>query len=167
MTTFLVIGVVGLVLVGASLVVGDLLDGALDALSGDAFSSAVIGGFVAAFGFGAAIVDALGLGLLVAIPVGIAAGVAFGWFAARLTRLLRDGTSDGAPAADDTVGLEGRVVTDIPDGGFGTVRVLVGGHPMRLNARADRPLEAGAQVHVTGTLSPTAVTVAPVWDDLP
>ena len=50
---------------------------------------------------------------------------------------------------------------------LGVVRVLVGGHPLRLNARADRALETGIQVHVTGVLSPTAVTVAPVWDELP
>src|SRR4051812_5872456 len=41
MTTFLVIGIVGLVLVGVSLVLGDLFDGVLDALAGDVFSSAV------------------------------------------------------------------------------------------------------------------------------
>ena len=52
-TTFLVIGVIGLALLGISLVLGDLLDGVFDALAGDVFSSAVIGGFVSAFGFGA------------------------------------------------------------------------------------------------------------------
>lgn len=167
MTTFLVIGVAGLVLLAVSLVLGDLLDGALDALTGDAFPSAVIGGFVAAFGFGAAAVEALGLSLVVALPVGLVAGAAFGWFAAWLTRMLRDGTSDGTPGTNDTVGLEGRVVTGIPAGGFGVVRVLVGGHPMRLNARADAPIAAGVQIHVTAALSPTAVTVAPVWNELP
>lgn len=166
MTTFLVIGLVGLALLATSLVIGDLLDGALDALGGEAFSSAVIGGFVSAFGFGAAAVEALGWGLVVALPVGVVAGGVFGWFAAWLTRLLGDGSSDGTPATDDTIGLEGRVVTGIPQGGFGTVHVVVGGHRLRLNARADHPIEAGVQVHVTGTLSPTAVTVAPIWTEL-
>ena len=46
MTTFMVIGLVGLVLLLVSLVVGDLFDGVFDALAGDVFSSAVIGGFV-------------------------------------------------------------------------------------------------------------------------
>lgn len=55
MTTFVVIGVVGLVLLAVSLLLGDLLDSALDALAGDAFSTAVIGGFVSAFGFGTAL----------------------------------------------------------------------------------------------------------------
>ena len=48
MTTFLVIGIVGLVLVGISLVLGDVFDGVFDALAGDVFSSAVLGGFVSA-----------------------------------------------------------------------------------------------------------------------
>jgi hypothetical protein len=51
--------------------------------------------------------------------------------------------------------------------GFGSVSVVVGGHTVRLNARADAPLEAGTEVHVTGVLSPTAVTVSPTWTPLP
>jgi membrane protein implicated in regulation of membrane protease activity len=165
-TTFLVVGVVGLVLLAVSLVVGDLLDGALDALAGDTFSSAVIGGFVSAFGFGAAAMEALGFRLLVAMPVGLVAGLAFGWFAAWLTRLLRDESSDATVTTSDTVGHEGQLVTGVPIDGFGVVRVLVGGHSLTLNARAERVLEAGTRVHVTGVLSPTAVTVSPVWNEL-
>lgn len=165
MTTFLVIGLVGIVLLGVSLLLGDLFDGIFDALAGDVFSSAVIGGFVAAFGFGGGIVQAAGGPLLVAVPVGAVAGVVFGWFAAWLTRLVRDGGSDGTPAADDALGREGTVVTGVPEDGFGTVRVLLGGHVVRLNARSERPIAPGTQIHVTAILSPTAVTVAPVWDD--
>lgn len=162
----MVIGLVGILLLGISLLVGDLFDGAFDALAGDAFSSAVIGGFVAALGFGGAVARAAGAPLLLAIPVGVVAGVAFGWFAAWLTRLVRDGGSDGTPAAEDALGREGTVLTGIPADGFGTVRVLLGGHVVRLNARAERPIEAGTDIHVTAILSPTAVSVAPVWDDL-
>jgi membrane-bound ClpP family serine protease len=166
-TTFLVIGLVGLALVAVSLVLGDVLDGALDVLASDAFSTAVIGGFVSAFGFGAAAAEALGFGLVVALPVGIVAGTVVGWFAAWLTRLLRDGDDPSAVAVDSAVGHEGDVVTEVPADGFGIVRVLVAGHALRLNARADRPIEAGTRVHVTGVLSPTAVTVAPIWNELP
>ena len=60
MTTFLIIGAVGLVVLGVSLVLGDLLGGVFDAMTGDVFSSAVLGGFVAAFGFGAALGQGLG-----------------------------------------------------------------------------------------------------------
>ncbi len=59
------------------------------------------------------------------------------------------------------------MLTGIPDDGFGTVRVLLGGHVVRVNARAEHTVAAGTDVHVTGILSPTAVTVAPVWGDLP
>ena len=165
MTTFMVIGLVGLVLLLVSLVVGDLDDGALDALSGDVFSSAVIGAFVAATGFGAAAVQGA-VGTAVAVPVGLVTGAAFAWFAWWLTRLLRDGSSDATLTTDDTVGRDGRVITQVPADGFGVVDILVGGHTMRLNARAEHPIEPGTAVHVTGVLSPTSVTVAPVWPEI-
>ncbi|WP_164519653.1 NfeD family protein [Nocardioides ferulae] len=167
MTVFLVIGLVGLVLLGVSLVLGDVFDGALDALAGDAFSSAVIGAFVAATGFGGAAAQALEAPMVVALPAGLAAGVVFGWFAWWLTRLIRDGGSDATVSIDDTVGRDGKVLTSIPTDGFGVVNILVGGHTLRLNARADQPLEPGTEVHVTSVLSPTAVTVAPIWNQLP
>lgn len=166
MTTFLVIGVLGLVLLTVSLVAGDLLDGAFDALSADWFSSAVIGGFVSAFGFGAATADALSAPALVAVPVGLVSGLVFGWFAAWLTRLVRGGGSGDVPQVADTVGHDATVLTGIPDGGFGVVRVRLGDHTLQLNARAETELPAGAEVHVTGVLSPTAVTVAPTWNAL-
>lgn len=165
MTTFMVIGVAGLVLLLVSLVLGDLFDGAFDALAGDVFSSAVVGAFVAATGFGAAAVQGA-IGTALAIPVGLVTGVAFAWFAWWLTRLLRDGSSDATPTMDDTIGREGRVITQIPADGLGVVDILVGGHTMRLNARADQAIEPGTPVHVTGVLSPTSVTVAPVWPEI-
>ncbi len=165
-TTFFVIGVVGLVLLAVSLLIGDVLDGALDLLDGflgGIFSTAVIGGFTAAFGFGGAGALGAGLPMIAAIPVGLGVGVIFGWFAAWLTRLIRDGGSDATIESGDLLGHSGRVVTAIPADGLGTVRVVIGGHSVRRNARAEVPLEAGTEVHVTGVLSPTAVSVAPVW----
>ncbi len=160
--TFLVIGFIGLVVLGISLVAGDLFDGALDALAGDAFSSAVLGAFVAATGFGGAAAEAIGAPAVVAIPAGVAAGVVFAWFAWWLTRLIKDGGSDATLTIDDALGRDGRVVTEIPADGFGVVSVLIGGHTLRLNARAEEPLGPGTDVHVTSVLSPTAVTVTPV-----
>lgn len=167
MTTFLVIGVIGLVLLAVGLVLADLFDGMLDALPGDAFSTAVIGAFVAATGFGGAAAEAGGAPGIVSVPTGLAAGVVFAWFAAWLTRLVKDGGSDATPAVEDALGQAGRVVTAVPEAGYGVVDVLVGGHAVRLNARAEQPLEAGAEVYVTTVLSPTAVEVAPVWRALP
>lgn len=165
--TFLVIGTIGLVVLAISLVAGDLFDGALDMLAGDVFSSAVIGAFVAATGFGGAAAQALGAPAPVAVPAGLVAGGLFGWFAVWLTRLIRTGGSDATLTTEDSVGRAGRVVTGIPADGFGVVNVLIGGHVLRLNARAEQPLEAGTEVHVTSVLSPTAVTVAPMWNSIP
>lgn len=162
MTTFFVIGVVGLALLAVSLVVGDVLDGALDFFDG-IFSTAVIGGFTSAFGFGGAAALGAGLPMIGAIPVGLGVGAVFGWFAAWLTRLIRDGGSDAAIESSDLLGHSGRVVTAVPADGLGTVRVIVGGHSVRRNARCEVPLEPGTEVHVTGVLSPTAVSVAPMW----
>ena len=135
-------------------------------LPSDLFSTEVIGAFVSATGFGGAIATAAGLPTPIAWLVGIVAGVVFGAFGGWLTRLVRGGGSDATLSTDDTVGHSGRVVTAIPADGLGSVSVVVGGHTIRLNARADVPLDAGAEIHVTGVLSPTAVTVAPVWHEL-
>ncbi len=168
MTVFLVLGFAGLGLVALSLVVGDHLDAALDgafnALEGDVFSTAVLGGFVSAFGFGAAAADGGGLPLLPALLIGSASGVVVGWFAWWLTKLVKDGPSDGTVSIGDTVGQVARVLTDIPGGeSYGVVRVSVGGHVMQCNASSLLAIEAGSEVSITGVLSPTAVTVAPVW----
>jgi len=167
MTTFLVIGIVGLVLVGISLVLGDVFDSVFDALAGDVFSSAVLGGFVSAFGFGAALMQGIGAPTVVSVPVGVAAGVVVGWLAWWLTKLVKDSSSDGTLSTDDALGRAGRVITAIPADGFGAVRLMIGGHSVQLNAKAEAPVEAGTEVHVTQILSPTAVLVAPVWNELP
>src|SRR5690606_2834793 len=134
---------------------------------GDWFSSAALGGFVSALGFGAAIADGAGAPGLVTGAVGLAAGALFGWFAAWLTRVVRGGGSDPTPTTDDAIGRDATVLSAIPADGFGTVKVTLGGHVLRYHARAEAPIEAGTPVHVTGVLSPTAVTVAPVWRELP
>ncbi|WGX96970.1 NfeD family protein [Nocardioides sp. L-11A] len=163
MTVFLVLGIAGLLLLAVSLVAGDLLDGVLDALEADWISSAVIGGFVSAFGFGGAASDGAGLPLPVSLAIGAGSGLVVGWFAWWLTRMLKDSPSDGTVSITDSVGRVATVVTDIPGEGYGVVRVLVGGHTLRLNATAHQPIEAGTEVNVTGVLSPTAVSVTEIW----
>ena len=57
------------------------------------------------------------------------------------------------------------MLTAIPGGqSYGVIRVSVGGHVMQCNASSLLAIEAGAEVSITGVLSPTAVTVAPVWN---
>jgi membrane protein implicated in regulation of membrane protease activity len=163
----LVIGIVGLALVGVSLFFGDVHGGLLEALESDVFSTAVLGGFVSAFGFGAALMQGIGTPAVVSVLVGIAAGVAVGWLAWWLTRLVKDGASDSTLTTDDALGRSGRVISAIPADGFGAVRLMIGGHSVQLNAKAGAPIEPGTEVHVTQILSPTAVLVAPVWNELP
>ena len=167
MTAYLIVGVVGLAVLAVSLLAGDVLDGALDGIAGDWFSTEVVGGFVSALGFGGAIAVSAGAPGPVAVVIGIAIGTAFGWMAARFTRLVRGAGTDEAPSSGDVIGHEAVVLSDIPDEGLGTVRVHLGGHTLRYHASADLPIGAGSRVHVTGALSPTAVTVAPMWSALP
>lgn len=170
METFLVIGAVGLALLLVSLVLGDLVSGVLGGLFGAVgsgwFPTAALSGFVAAFGFAGAI--AYGpLGTGPAVAVGAGAGLVFAWFAVWLTRLLKTDRTDAVPQADDAIGRDATVITAIPADGFGVVRVGVGGHTITYNAKTgDGPIEPGTPVHITGVLSPTAVTVAPTWREL-
>lgn len=166
MTIFLVVGLVGLVVIAVSLV-SDLHSVGLDAVGADWFSTEVVGGFISALGFGGAIAVQAGAPDWLAVLVGIVAGTAFGAGAAWLTGLVRRGSTDGMPEAVDAVGREGRIVSAVPDEGYGAVEVWVGGHTVRFNARADFSIEAGTRIHVTSVLSPTAVTVSPSWSGLP
>lgn len=163
MTVFLVLGLAGLVILAVSLLVGDVLDGALDALEADWISTAVVGGFVSAFGFGGAAADGAGLPWPVAVAIGAGAGVLVAWFAGWLTRLVKDGPSDGTVSISDSVGQTAQVITAIPSEGYGVIRVTVGGHSLQVNASANLPVEAGTKVNITGVLSPTAVSVTTVW----
>lgn len=163
MTVFLVLGVVGLVMLLVSLVAGDLLDGAFDALEADWISTAAISGFVSAFGFGAAAAEGAGAARPVSLAVGAVSGVVVAGFAWWLTRLVKDGPSDGTVSIGDSVGQVAQVITPIPAGGYGVVRIVIGGHTLQLNASAALPVEAGTRVNVTGVLSPSAVSVTEIW----
>jgi hypothetical protein len=156
---FVVIGVVGVAVLAANLLVGDLVPGVGDAVPGDLFSTEAIGAFVAATGFGGAIADSAGAPQPLPWVVGIAAGVGLAWVARRLARAVHGG--DATPSTVAAVGRRGRVVSAIPAGGLGVVTVVVRGRTVRLDAAADGPLEAGAAVRVTGVLSRTAVAVSP------
>src|SRR5699024_329962 len=160
MSVFVVIGLIGLAVLAVSVIFGDLLDGVFDVFAGDWFSGAVLGGFVSAFGFGGALADNAGLGQGAVIAVGIGAGAVFGWFGAWLTRLVRGGETAGTPQMGEVVGLDATVVSAIPTDEYGVVTLRTGGHLVRYNARAETALESGTEVHVTGVLSPTAVSVA-------
>ncbi|MHA6524142.1 hypothetical protein [Tessaracoccus sp. G1721] len=168
MTTFLIIGAVGLALVAATLLIGDVLDGVLglDALDNDLFSLSSIAAFVGAFGFGGAISLALVPNTLLAVVVGGAIGSTASWGAVRLTRALRSGEDSSTFRSQSMIGHPARVITAIPETGFGEVQLAVGGHVRKFSATAGRPVEAGTEVWISAIVSPTAVEVTPT-DDSP
>lgn len=164
MTAFLAIGMVGLVLIVVALLFGDVLDGVLDFVDLDAtgglFSLPVIGSFIAAFGFGAALlVSGMHFSTPAAIGGGAVAGVTMGGIALGLTRALLNMPTDPTPRTKDLVGSLGTVVTRIPAGGLGEVTVSQSGQRVKLNAKADTPIASGTTVVVVDVTSPTSVIV--------
>ncbi|MEU5528704.1 hypothetical protein ABZ744_17340 [Micromonospora chersina] len=123
-----------------------------------------VAGFTGAFGFGAAIVNELLGGrtpgmIAAAVAGGALAAVPTGWLAARLSRAARNMRTDATPTRDHLVGAIGLVVTPVPAGGYGEVRVRLAGQPVKLNARADHPIPVGARIFVVEALSETSVHV--------
>lgn len=160
MLTFLVIGGVGVLLLLVSLIVGDVIHGALE-FGNDLFGGAALSGFLGAFGFGGALAyDSTG-SLPVAVAIGLVAGLllgaAVGWVAGR----LRQGGDESNVRTRDLTGREATVVGAIPEAGYGQVTVTVAGHLTRLNARSTQQLAPGTPVIITGVLSPTSVSVGP------
>lgn len=166
MTTFLVLGGVGIALVVLALVLGDVLDGVLhlDALESDLFSVSSIAAFLGSFGFGGAIGLALSDSIPIALLVGAVIGVLATAGAIKLTRALRRDDSASFSAAS-LIGHPAVVVTAIPSDGYGEVRLNVGGHVRKYAARCARPVAAGDEVWVSAVVSPTAAAVTPVKQD--
>ncbi len=76
-----------------------------------------------------------------------------------MTRAVRNAPTDRAPGPQDLIGATGVVVTPIPGGSYGEIVVQVGGHRMKLSARAAESIAAGADVVITHSLSATSVRV--------
>jgi membrane protein implicated in regulation of membrane protease activity len=162
-TTFLIIGGLGVALLAVSLFVGDVLHLGHPDADGP-FSVPAIAGFVGAFGFGGAIAAALtgGAGIL-AVVVGLIAGIAVAipsaWGTMLLARAAARMRTDATPTRSDLVGRLGVVVTAIGQDAYGEVRITIGGQPVKLNARSDRPVALGARVFVVEAPSDTSVVV--------
>jgi membrane protein implicated in regulation of membrane protease activity len=160
---FLVIGGLGVAVLAISLIVGDLLHLGHPDADGP-FSLPAVAGFVGAFGFvgavGASIASAgTPLQLVAACGAGAVAAVPTAWLAIRLSRAAMNMRTDATPTRSDLVGTLGVVVTPIPPSGYGEVRISLGGQPVKLNAKADRPLPLGARVLVVEAPSSTSVIV--------
>lgn len=170
MTGFTVIGAVGLAVVLVSLVIGDFLDGVFDALDLDfgagVFSAPVIGSFLAAFGFGAALIMySTGIGAAGGALGGLASGVVIGGLALVMTRSLMNMPTDRTPRTADLVGTSGVVITRVPHDGYGEVSLTSAGQIRKLSARARQEIPAGEPVVVTAVLSATSVVVRPADEE--
>ncbi|MGR6322833.1 hypothetical protein Q2K19_11370 [Micromonospora soli] len=160
---FLIIGGAGVGVLALALVGGGLLHIGHPDVDGPVSLEAVAG-FAGAFGFGAAIVNELVGGRTPGMIAAAAAGGALAaaptaWLAARLSRAARNMRTDATPTRDHLVGATGLVVTPVPAEGYGEVRIRLAGQPVKLNARADRPLPVGARIFVVEALSETSVHV--------
>lgn len=166
MTAFIVIGAFGLLMIVLSLVLDDLFEGLFDAIGIDAggglFSTPVIGAFLAAFGFGGALIFSAGTGgALVALVGGLAAGVVIAAVALWMTRALLHMRTDEPFRTADLVGVTATVVTPIPPGGYGEIALNHHGQRMKLNARCGDRVAAGTTVVVTEVASSSSVLVEP------
>ena len=160
---FLAVGGVGVAILALGLLGTELLHFGHPDVDGPVSTEAVAG-FIGAFGFAGAIaaqlLDARTAGQVVlAAAVGVAAALPTGYLAVRLARAARNMRTDATPTRQDMVGALGVVITPIPGQGYGEIRVRVGGQPVKLNARADRPIALGTQVFVIEAPSDTSVVV--------
>ncbi len=168
MTVFLVLGIVGVVLLLASLLLGDLFEGLLSSLeaieldldAGGLFSLPVLAAFLAAFGFGGALaMAAFDESPVAGLVGGALGGLLIGWIAWRLTRALLRMATDATPTSHDLLGTQGKVITPLREHGLGEVLVRLGGQPVKLSARSDQDLALGESVVVVEVVSPTSVLV--------
>lgn len=161
--TFLVIGGTGVAVLAISLIVGDLVHFGHPDAEGP-FSLPAVAGFVGAFGFAGAVAADVAPGgtpvqLVAAGGTGLIAAIPTAWLAVRLSRAAMNMRTDATPTRSDLVGTLGVVVTPIPPTGYGEVRISLGGQPVKLNAKSDRPLPLGARILVVEAPSSTSVVV--------
>jgi membrane protein implicated in regulation of membrane protease activity len=173
---FLLLGALGLAVLLISLFVGEL--GELGIGSADAdgpFSVPAIAALLGGVGFGGAAATSVlppdlpdAATVLLALAVGLVVAVPLAWGAVRLTRALTDMPTQETLTRHHLAGALGVVVSAVPGGGFGEVRLTVAGQQLKFSARSDVPLPAGTPVYVVEALSETAVqVVSTAPEDLP
>jgi membrane protein implicated in regulation of membrane protease activity len=170
---FLVVGAIGLGILLLSLFVGEIGELGLGDVDVDGpFSVPAVAALLGGVGFGGAAATALlpeslgdGVTLLLALAVGLAVAVPLAWGAVRLSRALKDMPTTETLTRHHLIGTQGVVVSSVPDGGFGEVRLTVAGQQLKYSARSDDALPTGTPVYVVDTLSETAVQVVSTAPD--
>ena len=147
MLIFWVIAGVALLLLVLTVVLGDFLDGAIDAIdvTGGYLSSTVVLSFLAAFGIvGGLLLATTDASVLLATLAGLVAGALVGAGAGVATRALTNGPTAHQITSSDYVGQAATVTTSIPADGLGQISLVVAGQSTALAARADAPVPTGA-----------------------
>jgi membrane protein implicated in regulation of membrane protease activity len=126
----------------------------------------VIAGFLGAFGFAGAVGATLsgghgGAALGVGVAAGFVAAVPTAFLAGKVVHAAMNMPTDGTLQSSDLVGASGVVITPVPVGGYGEVRLALAGQYLKFNARAAQPLALGTRVFVIEVPSPTSVLVEP------
>lgn len=162
---FLVVGGLGLLVLVVALLAGEL--GEIGPIDADGpFSLPAIAAFLGGIGFGGAAATALlpalpgAATVLLALLAGLVVALPLAAGAVRLSVLLRDMPTEPTLTADRLLGAQGVVVSRVPAGGLGEVRLGVAGQQLKYHARSDVPLPAGTPVYVVDTLTETSVQVA-------
>ena len=171
---FLLVGGVGLVLLIVALVVGEIGDFGHPDADGP-FSLPAIAAFIGGIGFVGAIPAALLVDLgttpriLISAAIGVAGAIPIAYGAVRLTAGLMRMNTDPTLSERDLIGRLGQVITAIPAGGLGEVRLSVGGQPLKYNARSAEALPSGTPIYVIDTPTATSVEVVSTAprDDFP
>ena len=156
MTIFLMIGVIGLLFLFVSLVVGDVFeamgfDFGLDP-SHDfgIFDSRVIAVFLTAFGGFGAIGTTLGYGAVGGSLFGLLGGAAFGAVVFYFGKFLYNQQSSSSISTENLIGRPAQVVVDIKPGGLGQISCRVGEERIEKLARttSGQEIKAGQLVRI-------------------
>jgi len=129
------------------------------------FSLPAIAAFIGGIGFVGAIPAALLDGLepiprvLISAAVGVVGAIPIAYGAVRLTAGLMRMNTDPTLSERDLIGRLGQVMTAIPAGGLGEVRLSVGGQSLKYYARAAVALPTGTPIFVIDTPTATSVEV--------
>jgi membrane protein implicated in regulation of membrane protease activity len=172
---FLVIGALGLVVLLVSLFAGELGELGIGDLDVDGwFSVPALAALLGGLGFGGAaavgvLPEALpdGVTALIAVGAGLVVALPLAWGAVRLSRGLRDMPTTETLTRHHLVGAQGVVLSAIPPGGFGEVRLALAGQALKFSARSDLALPTGTPVYVIDALSDTAVEVVSTAPEAP
>ncbi|MFQ1004127.1 NfeD family protein [Modestobacter sp. SSW1-42] len=161
---FLAVGGLGLLVLVVSLLAGELGDlGHADA--DGPFSVPAIAAFLGGIGFGGAAASALlpelpgPATVLLALVAGLVVALPLAAGAVRLSAALRDMPTEPTLTAARLLGAQGVVISRVPPGGFGEVRLAVAGQQLKYHARSDVPLPAGTPVYVVDVPTETSVHV--------